>query len=664
MDARDADFALNRKILELETLYDVGMAMTSELDIDALTDEILVRLVGVLDLRAGFLQLVDEAAGRLQTVASFGINEAAIHRLCLSASPDLVTRVLETGTSHVANHFNRNRTNTPCRHLMLIPLRAREEILGILGVMDKESRETDVLPFTEDDKRLASAFANQAGVAVSNARLYRNILDVRNYNQNILSSISSGVISTDLNGCIVSVNRSAQRILGLENEEVVGTSCQALADRLQNDEIRPFIQAALDTGTGGEIPRIACQANDRHLVLDIRISPLISQDDRLNGLVITLDDLSEENRIRRIFTRYVSDPVVDMVLQPDTRPAPGGDFREVVIVFTDLRGFTRIQETQDPEETVRMLNEYYEIMFDIITRHNGTLSRIAGDGLLILYGAPISFDDDMGRAIRTVLDMREALILLNERRTATGKEPLGMGVGISVGRVLAGNVGSPRRMEYTVIGDPVNLAARLVDIADSCQILVSEEVFRQARDRFHVQHLRTIRMKGKQRPVNIYELEGADHDDAESEVSQDKEKTVKRPSGEVDLTIPLLPEMELAASKTAAAVAEFMGLDENKIEEIRLALIEACVNAIEHSKSKDRKIHISFAIHDNDLEITIQDFGEGFDTEDIRRRMAKRASSDKLLKRGWGLTLMEELMDDVEMQSGSKGTTIRMVKKR
>jgi class 3 adenylate cyclase/anti-sigma regulatory factor (Ser/Thr protein kinase) len=399
-------------------------------------------------------------------------------------------------------------------------------------------------------------------------------------------------------------------------------------------------------------------------VLDIRISPLISRDDILNGLVITLDDLSEENRIRRIFTRYVSDRVVDMVLRPDTRPALGGDFRDVVVVFTDLRGFTRIQETQGPEETVRMLNEYYEVMFDIIARHNGTLSRIAGDGLMILYGAPISVDDDMGRAIHTVLDMREALILLNERRTAAGKEEIGIGVGISAGRVLAGNVGSPRRMEYTVIGDPVNIAARLVDIADSGQILVSEDVFLQARDRFYAHYVRSIRVKGKQRPINIYALKGTESVGTELEGVQEDEGAMQKPSGEIDLTIPLLPEMELAAGKTAAAVAAFMRLDENTIEEIRLALIEACVNAIEHSKSKDRKIHINFVIHDDALEITIQDFGEGFDTEDIRRRMAKRVSSDKLLKRGWGLTIMEELMDDVEVQSGGKGTTIRMVKKR
>lgn len=138
---------------------------------------------------------------------------------------------------------------------------------------------------------------------------------------------------------------------------------------------------------------------------------------------------------------------------------------------------------------------------------------------------------------------------------------------------------------------------------------------------------------------------------------------MKKSSGEVDLTIPMLPEMELAASKTAAAVAEFMGLEQDKVEEIRLALIEACLNAIEHSKSKDRKVYINFVIHEDELEITIQDFGAGFNVEEIRKKIAERAPRT-LVKRGWGLQIMEGLMDRVEVKSSSKGTLIRMIKRR
>jgi class 3 adenylate cyclase/CheY-like chemotaxis protein/anti-sigma regulatory factor (Ser/Thr protein kinase) len=365
-------------------------------------------------------------------------------------------------------------------------------------------------------------------------------------------------------------------------------------------------------------------------------------------------------RIQDIFRRYVSDQVVDMALRPETRLTLGGEEHDVVVMFSDLRGFTQMQEKQGPEETVAMLNAYHEEMVQVISQHNGTLSRMAGDGLMVLFGVPVAFGDELERAIRTSLEMRGALHRLNDQRSEAGKDPLQMGIGICAGRMLAGNIGSHRRMEYTVVGDAVNLASRLVDIAASDQILVNREVNQQIKDRFRVEYFRTIRVKGKQRPVDIYELEGVR---GAGVMSGSAKEGVRRSSGEIDLTIPMLPDMELVASKTAAAVAEFMKLEEDKVEEIQLALIEACLNAIEHSKSKEGKVYINLAIHDDELEIAIQDFGEGFDVEEIQKGIVARAPG-KLLKRGRGMRIMEGLMDTMEVQSGSKGTLIRMIKRR
>lgn len=662
-ESKNANVALNRKVLELETLYDVGMAMTSELNIDTLTEEVLLRLVAVLALRAGFIVLNDDQGSALTVVGSFGLEPDAVDKLCNDEIPDKIHTVLQQGTPQILNDLHAGGEQTPGRHLMLVPLKARDDTIGVIGVMDKESRKTDVQPFTDQDIHLVTAFANQAAVAIANARLYRDILEMKNYNANILASISSGVVTTDLDGMIVSVNRAAMRILNADEETFLHNHWQVLTDYLNHDDMPALIDQVQKSGEGRYLSQIVSTVGDTQLVLDVGISPLADEQQAIRGLVITLDDLSEENRIRNIFKRYVSDRVVDMVLHPDQQPTLGGEIREIVVVFTDLRGFTRMQEETEPEEMVATLNEYFHEMVEVIAQHNGTLSRIEGDGLMVLYGAPITFDDEIGRAIETVLDMQKALDRLNERRTAAGDEALAMGIGMASGQVLAGNIGSHQRMEYTVIGDPVNLAARLVDIALGGQILISEGLFREIKDRFRVEHFRTIRVKGKKRPVNIYELRSEDAPAVGEIDVQQEESAMKKPSSEVDLTIPMLPEMELAASKTATAVAEFMGLDQNKVEEIRLALIEACINAIEHSRSKDRKVHINFAIREDHLEIVIQDFGEGFDVEDVRERIAER-DSNKLLKRGWGLKIMEELMDEVEMHSGRKGTSIRMIKRK
>lgn len=134
-------------------------------------------------------------------------------------------------------------------------------------------------------------------------------------------------------------------------------------------------------------------------------------------------------------------------------------------------------------------------------------------------------------------------------------------------------------------------------------------------------------------------------------------------SGDVDLNIPTLPEMELTATRTAEAVGAFMRLDADKIEEVKMALIEACINAIEHSQSEDGRINISFDIGEDELRITICDHGKGFDVRQAREELRRRRDRGER-RRGWGLTIMEELMDDVQVESGEKGTCITMTKRR
>jgi GAF domain-containing protein len=212
-----ANFRLDHKVLELDMLHDVGMAITSVLDISSLVNEILIRLVGLLDVQGGFLMLKDETTGELDIAACIGIEERVLQQTCLARGGDLLSEVMRTGNSQMLNGLAERLRDAPCRNLMVFPLKGGEEILGVLGVVDKESREAGVVEFTEEDERLAYSFANQAGIAVANARLYKTILDEKNSTQSILTSISSGVISTDLEGRIVSVNHSARRILGVED---------------------------------------------------------------------------------------------------------------------------------------------------------------------------------------------------------------------------------------------------------------------------------------------------------------------------------------------------------------------------------------------------------------------------------------------------------------
>ena len=651
-------------MFSLSSLNDIAETLTSTGDFNVTLRSLLYLVSGVLTISKGAVLLYDPTSKILTTRAARGLDDAQPN---LALDPTWVQSLTEENRPLRRNELQklipglngeRDRCFDQLRSYMWVPLVAQDEFVGVLSVSDR----FHLLPFEEQDISLLANMARHIAVCIFNNRLVEEKRAAERYSHNVMTSIASGVITTGLDGHIVSVNEAAERILVTNQAMLIGMQIHNLADDLDNDQILDLIKSAEESGVSDHVSQMDCRINGRDMVIDMSVAPLHDESGTLQGMVIALDDLSEERRIRTIFKRYVSDTVVDMALHQEHQPALGGEHRDVVVVFTDLRGFTRMQAEQGPEATMAMLNEYFESMVEVIARHSGTLSRIAGDGLMIIFGAPIDFDDKMYRALRTVLDMRTALATLNGRRIKEGKEPLSMGIGISSGPVLAGNVGARQRMEYTVIGDSVNLAARLVDIADSGQILISDEIHRGVQAQFHTRAFRTIRMKGKTDPVRVYELRGPRIAGEEAtEIVQDQNAIGT--ARVIEISLPMIPDMELTAGQTAAAVAEFMGLSAAKVEEVRLALIEACINAIEHSNSKDRSLHISISMDDN-LVILIQDFGDGFEADSMRDELRARASRDTLLKRGWGLKLMEEMMDEVDVQSGKKGTTIRMMKKK
>lgn len=220
--------------------------------------------------------------------------------------------------------------------------------------------------------------------------------------------------------------------------------------------------------------------------------------------------LKERDFVKETFSRYVTKQVAEEILRDPDRIAPGGTKREVTILFSDIRGFTTFSEDHSPEDVIAHLNEYLAAMVDIIFKYEGTLDKYIGDAIMAVYGSPLPHEDDPLRAVRTALEMQEILAKLNDRWETEGKPPLRIGIGINTGDVIAGNIGDVRRMEYTVIGDNVNLASRIESLTKNfnCPIIISGSTYAQVRDAVEVKELEEVTVKGKSRAVRIYELLG------------------------------------------------------------------------------------------------------------------------------------------------------------
>jgi adenylate cyclase len=216
--------------------------------------------------------------------------------------------------------------------------------------------------------------------------------------------------------------------------------------------------------------------------------------------------LREKEMIKRAFTRYVAREVVEEVLKDPGQLMLTGERREVTVLFCDIRGFTSLSERLTPEQVVGLLNEFYTLMIETTFKHDGTLDKFIGDAVMAVFGAPIPHPDHALRAVRTAVAMQSGIAELNEKRAGQGKEPILIGIGVNLGEVVAGTVGTEDRMEYTVIGDNVNLAARLESNAKPGSILISEHTYARVQDHVKALPLGSIRVKGKEEEVEVYEL--------------------------------------------------------------------------------------------------------------------------------------------------------------
>jgi adenylate cyclase len=218
--------------------------------------------------------------------------------------------------------------------------------------------------------------------------------------------------------------------------------------------------------------------------------------------------IEHEAKTRAQFQRLLSPNLVDQVVQGKLQLEKGGALSEVTLLFSDIRGFTSMSESRAPEEIVRMLNEYFELMVDVIFKYEGTLDKFVGDEVIALFGAPVPMRNAEVKAVQCALDMMRVLSEWNRTRAAEGQNEITVGIGINTGLVVTGAIGSSRALQYTAIGDAVNVASRLCGAAQPGQIILSEATFRKVQSDVAAVPLPPVRLKGKADELRVYNAVG------------------------------------------------------------------------------------------------------------------------------------------------------------
>jgi adenylate cyclase len=211
--------------------------------------------------------------------------------------------------------------------------------------------------------------------------------------------------------------------------------------------------------------------------------------------------------------------VLDAIVAKGEVSVLKGERRRITVLFSDIRGFTTIAEVMRPEAVVRLLGEYFERMVEVVMRHQGTIDKFLGDGMMVIFGAPLDDAYQEEHAVAAAIEMQRELSTLSTKWQAEGRPTIRMGIGINSGAAIVGNIGSDQRMEYTAIGDTVNLASRLESASKelNVEIVVSEQTYDAVRPLFRWKSVGEVTVRGRVEPVRAYSVEGSNENAANAQ---------------------------------------------------------------------------------------------------------------------------------------------------
>jgi adenylate cyclase len=396
------------------------------------------------------------------------------------------------------------RTGYKTKTILCMPLRNDAgEIIGVMQVLNKKEG-----VFTEEDEQLLDALGSQTAIALENSQLFEEIRFMKNYNESILRTMKTAVVTLDPEGKVAFGNGAAQKIfLGEGAAFQPGVRYQTFFKEELNPALADGINVALQSGESFVAYDSTYKLSmEESLNINVHVLPLATEKGKNLGVVLISDDITQEQRLMSTLCRYVTRQVAEEILKDRDRLKLGGTRSSVSVLFSDIRNFTTISENSTAEEVVTMLNDYFTRMLDPIFRYDGTLDKFIGDAIMAVFGAPIPQENDAENAVKAALEMRRALKWYNVDREGRGELPIDIGIGITKGEAVSGNIGSEQRMEYTVIGDTVNVASRLEGLTKQYdyKILVNEQVYNDVRDKIACVDLGFANVKGKGEGVHIF----------------------------------------------------------------------------------------------------------------------------------------------------------------
>jgi PAS domain S-box-containing protein len=501
---------------DLFALTNIGQVVNSSLQVEYVLRIVMDTIIRLTGAERGFLMLRGED-GNLRMRIARNWEQESIKTSEFEISRTVADRVINEGIPIVTINAQEDPRfdgqdsviSYNLRSILCVPLIVKEKYTGVIYA-DNRIR-TGI--FTESDRDLLAAFANQAAVAIDNAQLFESVqhtlaevTELKNMMDNIFASIASGVITADFEDKITLCNNAAEKILGYSKRAMVGKNLNDCFPPIANqlkipiEEVRHQDKLIL----GLELNPTFQERGQLDLVFNL--SPLKDASKTTQGVAIVIDDLTEKKRLqahRRLFERMVPPAVIDQI--DLKRIQLGGERAKITTLFADIRGYTKFSEALAPEKLISILNLYLGAAAEVVLNQSGTLDKFMGDALMAIFNAPVPQPDHSIRAVRAAVGIRDAIA--NVRKELAPEFHLGFGIGIHFGDAVLGLVGTEKRLDYTAIGDSVNTAKRIQENASKGTILISNAAYENIKESVLVKKSNPIQAKGKKDPIKVFEIQ-------------------------------------------------------------------------------------------------------------------------------------------------------------
>jgi adenylate cyclase len=504
--------AIRRQEMEF---IDVVSEVTADIKLGSLLQKVMGEATRLLSAERSTLFLNDEKTSELWSEVGQGLESVQIrlpNHVGIAGAVFSSAKAINIPYAYADLRFNPafdKKTGFFTRSILCVPIINKHgKTIGVTQVLNKRGG-----PFTGDDESRLRAFTAQISIALENAKLFADVQAMKNYNEAMLESMSNGVITLDANEKIVTCNAAGLRILNTQPAQILNkASTEFFAGG--NAWVLDKLKRVAETQNAETLMDAELLIGEARVSINLTAQLLLSADGKRIGSMLLLENISNEKRLKSTMSRYMDPGIADQMLSAGAE-ALGGQSVKATVLFSDIRGFTTITEQLGAQGTVALLNEYFTLMVDCIQREEGMLDKFIGDAIMAAFGIPVAHGDDADRAVRAAIAMLRELTRWNHGRAAEGKLPVDIGIGLNTDSVVSGNIGSKKRMDYTIIGDGVNLAARLESACKQygAHILVSEFTYKAIKGTYYSRELDVVVVKGKTQPVAIYEILDY-HDDA------------------------------------------------------------------------------------------------------------------------------------------------------